>query len=68
VVPRVPTVSISCQLNLEQVHSVANAVPDRYRALIYVLAYGGLRRTVVTVTTAHRIWMAVADASRLQQR
>lgn len=30
-------------LTFEQVHAVANAVPDRYRALIYVLAYGGLR-------------------------
>jgi integrase len=30
-------------LTFEQVHDVANAVPDRYRALIYVLAYGGLR-------------------------
>lgn len=30
-------------LTFEQVHAVANAVPDRYKALIYVLAYGGLR-------------------------
>lgn len=30
-------------LTFEQVHAVANAVPDRYLALIYVLAYGGLR-------------------------
>ena len=30
-------------LTFEEVHAVANAVPDRYRALIYVLAYGGLR-------------------------
>ena len=30
-------------LTFEQVHDVAGAVPDRYRALIYVLAYGGLR-------------------------
>ncbi|CAN5679875.1 hypothetical protein BH24ACT26_BH24ACT26_16790 [soil metagenome] len=30
-------------LTFEQVHAVANTVPDRYRALIYVLAYGGLR-------------------------
>jgi integrase len=30
-------------LTFEQVHNVANVVPDRYRALIYVLAYGGLR-------------------------
>lgn len=30
-------------LNFEEVHAVANAVPERYRALIYVLAYGGLR-------------------------
>lgn len=30
-------------LTFEQVHAVAAAVPDRYRALIYVLAYGGLR-------------------------
>lgn len=30
-------------LTFEQVHAVASAVPDRYRALIYVLAYGGLR-------------------------
>ncbi len=30
-------------LSFEQVHAVANAVPNRYRALIYVLAYGGLR-------------------------
>jgi integrase len=30
-------------LSFEEVHAVANAVPDRYRALIYVLAYGGLR-------------------------
>ncbi len=30
-------------LTFEQVHSVANAVPPRYKALIYVLAYGGLR-------------------------
>jgi len=30
-------------LTFERVHGVANAVPDRYRALIYVLAYGGLR-------------------------
>lgn len=30
-------------LTIEQVHAVANAIPDRYRALIYVLAYGGLR-------------------------
>jgi integrase len=30
-------------LSFEEVHAVANAVPDRYHALIYVLAYGGLR-------------------------
>lgn len=30
-------------LTFEQVHDVANAVPHRYKALIYVLAYGGLR-------------------------
>jgi integrase len=30
-------------MTFEQVHNVANVVPDRYRALIYVLAYGGLR-------------------------
>ncbi|MPZ92657.1 MAG: tyrosine-type recombinase/integrase [Actinobacteria bacterium] len=30
-------------LSFEQVHEVARAVPDRYSALIYVLAYGGLR-------------------------
>ena len=30
-------------LSFQEVHAVANAVPDRYRALIYVLAYGGLR-------------------------
>jgi integrase len=30
-------------LTFKQVHAVADAVPDRYRALIYVLAYGGLR-------------------------
>lgn len=30
-------------LTFEQVHAVADAVPNRYRALIYVLAYGGLR-------------------------
>jgi integrase len=30
-------------LTFEEVHEVANEVPDRYRALIYVLAYGGLR-------------------------
>ncbi len=30
-------------LTFEQVHAVAKAVPDRYRATIYVLAYGGLR-------------------------
>jgi integrase len=30
-------------LTFEEVHAVANEVPDRYRALIYVLAYGGLR-------------------------
>ena len=30
-------------LTFEQVHAMAHAVPDRYRALIYVLAYGGLR-------------------------
>lgn len=30
-------------LTFEEVHAVADAVPDRYRALIYVLAYGGLR-------------------------
>ncbi|MDQ4143231.1 MAG: site-specific integrase, partial [Actinomycetota bacterium] len=30
-------------LTFEQVHAVAAAVPERYRALIYVLAYGGLR-------------------------
>jgi len=30
-------------LTFQQVHAVADAVPDRYRALIYVLAYGGLR-------------------------
>ena len=30
-------------LTFEEVHAVANAVPDRYRALIYVLGYGGLR-------------------------
>jgi integrase len=30
-------------LTFQQVHEVANAVPDRYKALIYVLAYGGLR-------------------------
>jgi len=30
-------------LSFEEVHAVANAAPDRYQALIYVLAYGGLR-------------------------
>jgi integrase len=30
-------------LSFEEVHAVANTVPERYRALIYVLAYGGLR-------------------------
>ena len=30
-------------LSFEEVHKVANACPDRFRALIYVLAYGGLR-------------------------
>lgn len=30
-------------LTFEQVHAVAGAVPDRYRALVYVLAYGGPR-------------------------
>ena len=30
-------------LTFEQVHAVASTVPDRYRALIYLLAYGGLR-------------------------
>jgi integrase len=30
-------------LTFEEVHAVAAAAPDRYGALIYVLAYGGLR-------------------------
>jgi integrase len=30
-------------LSFQEVHAVASAVPDRHRALIYVLAYGGLR-------------------------
>lgn len=30
-------------LTFKEVHEVASGVPDRYRALIYVLAYGGLR-------------------------
>ncbi len=30
-------------LTFEQIHAVAERVPDRYRALVYVLAYGGLR-------------------------
>lgn len=30
-------------LTFEEVHAVANEVPDRYRALVYALAYGGLR-------------------------
>ena len=30
-------------LTAEQVSKVAEAVPDRYRALVYLLAYGGLR-------------------------
>ena len=30
-------------LTFEEVHAVATVVPGRYRALVYVLAYGGLR-------------------------
>ncbi|MFN2588762.1 MAG: tyrosine-type recombinase/integrase [Actinomycetota bacterium] len=30
-------------LTFEEVHAVAAEVPDRYQALVYVLAYGGLR-------------------------
>jgi integrase len=30
-------------LTFEQIHALSDAVHDRYRALIYVLAYGGLR-------------------------
>ena len=30
-------------LTADEVHRLADSVPDRYRALVYVLAYGGLR-------------------------
>jgi integrase len=40
--PRLP-VSVPTYLTAEEIDRLASEVPDRYRLLVYVLAYGGLR-------------------------
>ena len=42
-------------LTAEQVSMIAEAVPDRYRALVYLLAYGGLRWGEATALRRGRI-------------
>jgi integrase len=44
-----------CFLEPEQVNALANAIDDRYRALIYTAAYGGLRAGELGALTVRRL-------------